>query len=83
MSLIPPSGSTSQRTKRINYAKQTQFLPFLRQKLTFRSQTNPKQTQSNPIFRFFHLAYAAYLPQSNPTCSELACTEYHRSVEPI
>jgi len=62
-------------TNSLFYAKQTQFPSFLRQKRLFRRKTNPIQTQSNPIFRVFLLAYAAYPPQSNPTCSEL--------VEPI
>jgi hypothetical protein len=58
--------SSIQRTKKVNFAKQTQFPPFLRQKLTFTRKTNPIQTQSNPIFCFFHLAHPAYPPQTNP-----------------
>jgi len=49
--------------------------PIQTQSNPISTQIRRKQTQSNPIFRAFHLTHAAYSPQSNPTCSEL--------VEPI
>jgi len=38
------------------------------------SYLEEKQTHSNPIFRVFFLTHFAHSPQSNPICSELACT---------
>ncbi len=84
-----------QRTKKLNYAKQSQFPDCSNtrklcinnglcqytppQPLQKQTQSKPIQSQSNPISTQIRRKQT----QSNPTCSEHACTEQGRSVEPF